>query len=382
MKVHLIRTEDVDKELFAGVVSMLQAIPGRMEFISDPDFPRREPENVNCLRSPDMDFSRVEWDRKRKISSSVSTAQFTAPEHTVHWDELFAKSDQYRRARRLQDDEFVFLLTAQVNHRNWFSALDRNKPANGFIHTADWDLYLDASPVFPIAFEAISLVLQHHIYADWEKMRELAHKTPRGCVNDFCLEKRDIILKMRTADICQGCMEVLQKHVQLPVIDHALSLMESMRQKMLYAQNFRQNSPPSRMVIDRTNRIFLPDFGNIEINLRPLERALYFLFLRHPEGILMSGLCDHRQELFNIYAELSDNGDRQDMQRRIEEMTNVLSNSASEKLSRIKRTFEQSIGRTLASHYYVQGEPGRERRIALDRTLVKYERIPEKVQIK
>ena len=118
MKVHLIRTEDVDKELFAGVVSMLQAIPGRMEFISDPDFPRREPENVNCLRSPDMDFSRVKWDRKRKISSSVSTAQFTAPEHTVHWDELFAKSDQYRRARRLQDDEFVFLLTAQVNHRN------------------------------------------------------------------------------------------------------------------------------------------------------------------------------------------------------------------------------------------------------------------------
>ena len=70
------------------------------------------------------------------------------------------------------------------------------------------------------------------------------------------------------------------------------------------------------------------------------------------------------------------------MKRCIEAMMNVIKHSASEKLSRINRTFEQSIGRTLASHYYVQGEPGRERRIALDRTLVKYERIPEKVQIK
>jgi len=382
MRVHLIRTEDVDKELFAGVVSMLQAIPGTIEFFSDPDFPRREPNTLNSLNSPDMEFSRVEWDRKKKIPPSVSTAHFTVPDHAIHWDKLFAKSDQFRSTRHLSDDEFVILLTAQTNHRNWFSALDRSMPGNGFIHTADWQLYLDASPVFPVAYEVISLVLQRHIYADYENMRYLVHKTPRGCVNDFCQEKREIILKMRTADICQGCMEMVQKHLPLPAIDHALSLMESMRQKMLYAQNFRQNSPPSRMVIDRTNRIFLPDFGNIEINLRPLERALYFLFLRHPEGILMSGLCDHRQELFNIYAELSDNGDRQDMQRRIEEMTNVLSNSASEKLSRIKRTFEQSIGRTLASHYYVQGEPGRERRIALDRTLVKYERIPEKVQIK
>jgi hypothetical protein len=64
------------------------------------------------------------------------------------------------------------------------------------------------------------------------------------------------------------------------------------------------------------------------------------------------------------------------MQQRIEEMTNALSNSASEKISRIKRTFEQSIGRTLAGHYYIQGETGRERSIAIDRNLVTYERVP------
>lgn len=382
MIVHLIRTEDVDVELFAGVISLLQAIPGRMQFIGDRDFPRKEYIMLDCIRNESSLNYNIEWTRKRKIPPSVSSKDFIPPGHAVHWDNLFSKSADYRRARYLHEDELVILLTAQTNHRNWFSALDRNMPGNGFIHTADWELYLDASPVFPVAYEVISLVLQRHIYSDYENMKYLVHQRPRGCVNDFCQEKREIILKMRTADICQGCMEVMQKHLPLPVIDHALALMESMRQKMLYAQNFRQNSPPSRMLIDSANRIFLPDFGNIEINLRPLERALYFLFLRHPEGILMSGLCDHRQELFNIYAELSDNGDRREMKQRIEEMTNVLSNSASEKMSRIKRTFEQSIGRTLAGHYYIQGEPGRERRISFDRSQVAYERIPEKVPIK
>lgn len=373
MKVHLIRTEDVDEELFAGVISLLQAIPGRMQFIGDPHFPRREYLALNLDRDENYEVHNLKWDTKRKIPPSVSSKDFTPPGHAIHWDELFAKSEHYRKVRHVHDGELVVLLTGQTNHRNWFSALDENMPGNGFIHTADWELYLDASPVFPVAYEVISLVLQRHIYSNFEQMRYLVHKTPRGCVNDFCQEKREIILKMRTADICQGCMEVLQRHLPVPVIEHALSLMESLRQKMLYAQNFRQNSPPSRMLIDRTNRIFLPDFGNIEINLRPLERALYFLFLRHPEGILMSALCDHRQELLQLYSALTDNGGRQEMRQRIEEMTNVLSNSASEKMSRIKRAFEQWIGPTLASHYYIRGETGRERRIELDRSLVTFE---------
>src|SRR6188768_4012179 len=139
MKVHLIRTEDVDEELFAGGISLLQAIPGRMQFIGDPDFPRREfrvSENkLNACYSAEP----VIWDKKRKISPSISSGQFDPPAHAVHWDKLFAKSAMYREARNLDRDDLVILLTTQTNHRNWFSALDINNPGNGFIHTADWE---------------------------------------------------------------------------------------------------------------------------------------------------------------------------------------------------------------------------------------------------
>jgi hypothetical protein len=149
--------------------------------------------------------------------------------------------------------------------------------------------------------------------------------------------------------------------------------MESLRVKMLFAQNFRQESQPSRLLIDQHYHFFLPDFGNIELKLRPLEKALYLLFLRHPEGILMSSLADHRDELYDIYAYMSSRGMAEEMKARIQDMTNALSNSASEKISRIRRVITEAIGTELARHYIIQGNSGDKKKIALNRSLMRDE---------
>src|SRR6188768_3387737 len=104
MKVHLIRTEDVDEELFAGVISLLQAIPGRMQFIGDPDIPRREYRLSENRSNAYYSLHKVQWDQGRKISPSVGSGQFDPPAHAVHWDKLFAKSNMYREARNLDRD--------------------------------------------------------------------------------------------------------------------------------------------------------------------------------------------------------------------------------------------------------------------------------------
>jgi hypothetical protein len=61
------------------------------------------------------------------------------------------------------------------------------------------------------------------------------------------------------------------------------------------------------------------------------------------------------------------------MKERIDDMVNALSDSASQKMSRIKRVFEESIGTELAKFYYIKGEPGKEKSIELDRNLLTVE---------
>ena len=243
-------------------------------------------------------------------------------------------------------------------------------PYNGFIHTADWDYYIKCSAAFPIAYEVIALVLQKHMFNRVNDLRIKLHEHPIGCVNDFCAHKRDIILKLRTGDVCEYCIERIEGNIRIPELHHALNIMSSLRERMLFAQNMKKFSPLSKLKIDKQYKIFLPEFGNIEIKLRPLEKALYFLFLQYPEGIYHSSLSDHRAALYEIYSKISTMGDLLEMRERINDMVNTLNDSASQKISRIKRVFEDAIGRDLAKHYFIKGDAGQKKKIDLDRNMI------------
>jgi hypothetical protein len=243
-------------------------------------------------------------------------------------------------------------------------------PYNGFIHTADWNHFIKCLDSFPIAYEVVALILQKHMFNDYNELRTSVHLDPIGCFNDMCLEKKDIKLKMRTADICSECMVKLKGKLTFAEINQALNIMESLRVKMLFSQNFKQSVPLSKLVIDNRKRIFLPDFGNIEIKLRPLEKTLFFLYLRHPAGIGLSFLCDYKNELYEIYTSLSSIGDLYEMRNRIDEMVNITSNSAVEKISKIKAAFVKAIGDELAKAYYIQGGNGEVKKVGLDRNLL------------
>ena len=85
--------------------------------------------------------------------------------------------------------------------------------------------------------------------------------------------------------------------------------------------------------------------------------------MRYPEGLYLTELMDHRDELVEIYEKISHTGTREEIRERINDLVNVLSNSASEKISRIKRVFEEAIGPDLAKHYYIQGGNGERKRV-------------------
>lgn len=372
MKVHLIKSAEVEKDLFTQVVDLLRAVPGPIEFNCDPDLlvDFYEDELTRHFIPDAKDFETQVSCSMISEEADLKPRDFPLEQNFADWETIFEKCQRYRKEQQIPNDTFVLLLTNIPNKYNWFAALDETMPYNGFIHTDDWDYYIGCSAAFPVAYEVIALILQKSIFNGVKSIRELVHNQPIGCMNDMCVQKKEIILKLRTADICKSCMDQLRPHLPAPTIHHALTLMESLRVKMLFAQNFKQETPLSQLLIDKQNRLYLPDFGNIEIKLRPLEKALYFLFLKHPEGIYRSSLSDHRQTLYEIYASLSNMGDMNEMKTRIDEMVNALSSSADEKISRIKRVFTDAIGKDLANHYYIHGDVAEVKKIALDRQRV------------
>lgn len=134
----------------------------------------------------------------------------------------------------------------------------------------------------------------------------------------------------------------------------------------------------SRMLITKDFRIFLPDYNNMEIKLTALPKAVYFLFLRHPEGIMFKELSDYRQELAFIYNKLTNRSDNDAVRQSIDDITNPLKNSINEKCARIREAFIGKFSETIAERYLVQGYRGTAKKITLDRSLVTWEKEMEK----
>ena len=112
------------------------------------------------------------------------------------------------------------------------------------------------------------------------------------------------------------------------------------------------------------------DMGMLQVNLSPLERAVYLLFLAHPGGIRMSEVANYRNELKGNIQRMSRSDDPQVIDQGLDELCSPLSNSLSEKMSKIRRKFVDLLGPEMAEAYIIKGPNGGHKKIALDRGLV------------
>lgn len=129
----------------------------------------------------------------------------------------------------------------------------------------------------------------------------------------------------------------------------------------------------SRLVVTKDMRIILPDYHDMEIKMEPINKAVFLLFLKHPEGIVFKRLPDYRKELAEIYEHIKPLGLNERALKSIEDVTNPCLNSINEKCARIRGAFISQFDENLARQYYIYGERGDVKRIALPRTLVTWE---------
>lgn len=125
-----------------------------------------------------------------------------------------------------------------------------------------------------------------------------------------------------------------------------------------------------QLVVTEDYKVILADEANTEVKMEPLVKAVYLLFLSHPEGIVLKCLPDFRKELTQLYLLLRPAGLTDRVLQSIEDVTNPTLNSINEKCTRIRKEFSKILPRSVARYYAISGKRGEAKKIDLVRANV------------
>lgn len=383
MRIHLVRSAEVSKDRYTRILGYLQSFRGPMsfmssEFIADPEVEDEKPVKwSDKMNPPDVVVPKMAPQESMKFNSEIERLEAFGYRRPVEvkklkWNKFFDKADDYRIKNDLGKDEFVVILTDLGNEENWFSAPDSAERRNIFVQTSGWGFYLEGESTFPVSSQILSNVLRFFMADGWSDFHSLIHMAPRGCMNDFCENKHDVIMHLRTADLCPDCIQrFADRKVDAALISQAFEIMESVRRNVLFRERLNLTHQPSRIRITGPKyTIDFSDLPNSELKLTPLEKTVYLLFLKHPEGILFNSLSDHKEEVRRLYEQLNPNIEPHKLEESVEALVEPLSQSLSEKIAKIKSKLNSLLGSRLAEYYVISGGSSQVRKIGIDRSLV------------
>lgn len=131
------------------------------------------------------------------------------------------------------------------------------------------------------------------------------------------------------------------------------------------------DSDPFGLIVDENLRIWLDNPEHTEVVLSPIHKAVYLLFLKHPEGIRFKDMEQHREELESYYSHITHRNDIDAVRGTIDRLISPFNNSMNEKCARIKGVFSSIVSDDIVHWYTIEGERGERKRITLPRFLLK-----------
>ena len=358
MTIHLLRTADYDPNDFFAVLSLLQSFsrPGVVFQAIERDV---DADEYPFLRRR-IDQLRYEYEELKKVMYLPDQGP------PLSWRELFGVCEQVRRQQRLPADDIVLLLTGRPNSLNWFSATDGKR--NAFVHTAGWELFMPCHHKYPVAYQVWANILRMEMQLPSEGEHPYWHQQPIGCMNDFCQSKGEIALKLRTGDICQTCWErLIEVGTSEKLVLDGLHAFGSLREQMLFQQGFRRAASVSPLVVTPYYQITFSRFGHLEAKMPTLAKLLYLFYLKHPKGVRLKDLGDHRAELTYLYGRLTGGvGEHHTIEERMDKLTHPLESATrNQNLSRANKALRDVLGEAVAKPYLIRGEPGEPYRVDL-----------------
>lgn len=254
MKAYLFCSPEFSFDTINDVVSLLNNIPGEIEFeieeLLESDFFK----NINA------EFEII--DENSELS----------------FNELFQIIKVYRgsQRKRISNNDFVIFITSIRNDHQWFSAFD-NKDI--FIHGAEWDLISNIDSKFELAYQCIENIFQSLINLRVDEY----HVKPKGCINDFCGTKSEILLKLQSAHICQNCFERARHYGLNDVfLSQLINTLVTIRGEFDISKKFSEEVKRDPVEVKENGDIWIGDkYLDLEFRLN----ILYLGFLSNIEGI-------------------------------------------------------------------------------------------------
>jgi hypothetical protein len=361
MKVYLIKTPEYEIENFKEVCDLLSSYDGPIEFI--PSFYEFDNSNFYFLRYELFPYHSFKYPSNDTAIKFEITRGFP-----LSWRELFSLCFFYREMFNIENSAFVILLTKRKNSLNWFSASDNSR--NIFVHAAEWEYYTEVSPKYPIAYQVLKNVMQSLMNINAaDGVSEFIHEPPKGCMNDICFNKEQIIIKLQTANICKRCRnKINDEKVDLKTLKQARQIFEGIRNEFIFHVE-DQPTDPSPLIIDKKGKILLSKF-QLEIKLTPLFKTLYLFFLSKPDGVTLNQLSEFKGELLDIYKKLRPGVSKEQAQESIEKMTHPFGDSFNPIKSHINKKITDLLSEPLADFYRISGKKGGSFYVKVPRNLI------------
>jgi hypothetical protein len=349
MNVHIIRDEHCPLAVYQNVFEKLSKSFGVIHFIKSKD------DNLVADDTDDM-FDEREREPINKY-------------HFLSFSQLYDICENYRKKHNIDKNDHVFLLSGANNYQNWFSNMDHERN-NYFVQVTEWELFFgtEIEVSFLLCYQVMAWLLKRNMFSSEKEVMGAVHHKPIGCMMDFCEEKKDITLKIRTADLCPKCLNIIKsKDVPLNFLNQVFSLWEEIRKNIAFRERAEFLNKMGRMIINPSKKtLFFPDYGDILVKLQPKEMAFYQLFISEPNGINLNSLRDHANTLKHYYFIITGNDDI----AATENIYAIHDNVASQLISRIKKKLVDNLGETLAYYYIIEKIMNEPHKILINREYV------------
>lgn len=362
MKIHLIRTPEYEYEEYLKVCELLQSYPGPMEFVAR----ERNSDELDFVHITDNSLLPPLPYKFKKNSFYPWPSEYDQP---VSWGEIFSFCNSYRKWKEIPQNDFVILLTNRRNEYNWFSSFDQQN--NAFVHTADWENFVtDVSPKYPIAYEIVANIVRSLMNLDLENIpNQFIHEPFKACMNDFCKNKKEIIIKLSNSRICPDCLSRINS---LDVSNEMMAQVQAIFKGIQSEFDFKVETKPiapSKVSISHDGIIYLNDY-DIVLNMPELSKTLLIFFLRHPEGLSAVDIRGFEDELKDIYRVCRPNAREEIVISTISNLVHYNGTSFNQTKSRVNRIIKDLLKEPRSQYYLIDGGRNNRYSINIPRDLV------------